>query len=242
MGAGQTIEQMAVLKFLIFFISSSRSQGSGNNPAENESFRETLVAEAEALGDLLVTLDYHGFFPDDADVTAENLGTWIADELENGDFSYLTDLNGAPELPENFGANLAQTVRSFDEMTTLLGIGDEVIEEFIVGLYTSNEEIPDLGALIDTELDQDPTLSALVSNPPAIASNLLSSISVRDQAGATELKTFLVDEIGDRPIQRPSTTRTTTTTTTTTSTESDGTSIHIFNICSILTIIFVIFL
>ena len=30
-------------------------------------------------------------------------GTWIADELENGDFGYLTDLNGAPELPENFG-------------------------------------------------------------------------------------------------------------------------------------------
>ena len=105
-------------------------------------------------------------------------------------------------------------------MTTLLGIGDEVIEEFIVGVYSDNEEIPDLGALIDTELgkayllnnlrwtqkcvqywieflDQNQGLSALVSNPPAIASNLLSSISVRDQTGATELKTFLVDEIGN---------------------------------------------
>ena len=36
-------------------------------------FEPSSVAEAEALGDLLVTLEYHGFFPDDADVTAENL-------------------------------------------------------------------------------------------------------------------------------------------------------------------------
>ena len=47
---------------------------------------------------------------------------------------------------------MAQTVRSFEEMTTLLGIGDDVIEEFIVGVYSDNENIPDLGALIDTAL------------------------------------------------------------------------------------------
>ena len=56
---------------------------------------------------------------------------------------------------------MAQTVRSFEEMTTLLGIGDEVIEEFIVGVYSDNEEIPDLGALIDTELGKPYLLNNL---------------------------------------------------------------------------------
>ena len=39
-----------------------------------------------------------------------------------------------------------------------------------------------------------PNLASLVANPPSEATTILDAINVRDQEGAAQLKTFLVEE------------------------------------------------
>lgn len=81
---------------------------------------------------------------------------------------------------------MAQSVRSFEEITTLLGIGDDVIQEFIVGVYSNNDGIPDLGALIDTELGKpylvNKRLSSLNTKTRSILNRIFRSRSAFERS------------------------------------------------------------
>ena len=91
------------------------------------------------------------------------------DQLRDGDFDFITELENAPELPENFGKfpeffnilfilkfnlslgpSLAESVQNFEELISALGISESLIESFVIQLYSSSPA--DLGALINAEL------------------------------------------------------------------------------------------